>query len=89
MERCTKQPSCYTTNKDVSNGKNNSDHRQQKVKYRAEVMKDLQLETESCKHRQQGRQTVYQRRSGDRLFRTGDHIGLVVDLERQSGQTGR
>lgn len=39
--------------------------------------------------RQQGRQTVYQRRSGDRLFGAGDHIGLVVDLERQSGQTGR
>lgn len=39
--------------------------------------------------RQRGRQTVYQRRSGDRLFGAGDHIGLVVDLEGQSGQTGR
>lgn len=35
------------------------------------------------------RQVVYQRRSGDRLFGAGDHIGLVVDLEGQSGQTGR
>lgn len=32
---------------------------------------------------------MYQRRSGDRLFGAGDHIGLVVDLEGQSGQTGR
>ncbi len=40
--------------------------------------------------RQQGRQTVYQRRSGDRLFGAGDHIGLVVDLEGQTGrQTGQ
>lgn len=39
--------------------------------------------------RQQCRRTVYQRRSGDRLFGAGDHIGLVVDLEGQSGQTGR
>lgn len=30
-----------------------------------------------------------QRRSGDRLFGAGDHIGLVVDLEGQSGQTSR
>lgn len=28
-------------------------------------------------------QTVYQRRSGDRLFGAGDHISLVVDLEGQ------
>lgn len=34
-------------------------------------------------------QTEYQSRSGDRIFRAGDHIGLVVDLEGQSGQTGR
>lgn len=39
--------------------------------------------------RQQCRRTVYQRRSGDRLFGAGDHIGLVVDLEGQSGQTSR
>lgn len=35
---------------------------------------------------------MYQRRSGDRLFGAGDHIGLVVDLEGQSwtdGQTER
>lgn len=38
---------------------------------------------------QAARQAVYQRRSGDRLFGAGDHIGLVVDLEGQSGQTGR
>lgn len=39
---------------------------------------------------QQGKQTVYQRRSGDRLFGAGDHIGLVVDLEGQTGrQTGQ
>lgn len=35
------------------------------------------------------RQAVYQRRSGHRLFGAGDHIGLVVDLEGQSEQTGR
>lgn len=40
-------------------------------------------------NRQACRQTVYQRRSGDRLFGAGDHIGLVVDLEGQSEQTGR
>lgn len=37
--------------------------------------------------RQPCRRTVYQRRSGNRLFGAGDHIGLVVDLEGQSGQT--
>lgn len=50
---------------------------------------DRQIETVMQTCRQQGRQTVYQRRSGDRLFGAGDHIGLVVDLEGQSGQTGR
>lgn len=39
--------------------------------------------------RRPGRRTVYQRRSGDRLFGAGDHIGLVVDLEGQSGRTNR
>lgn len=39
--------------------------------------------------RQQCRRTVYQRRSGNRLFGAGDHIGLVVDLEGQSGQTDK
>lgn len=34
------------------------------------------------------KQAVYQSRSGDRLFGAGDYIGLVVDLEGQSGQTG-
>lgn len=35
------------------------------------------------------RQTVYQRRSRDRLFGAGDNIGLVVDLEGQSGHKDR
>lgn len=38
--------------------------------------------------RHKDRQTVYQSRSGDRLFGAGDHIGLVVDLE-DSGQRDR
>lgn len=53
--------------------------------------KDKQADTHTHTHKdsQQGRQAVYQSRSGDRLFGAGDHIGLVVDLEGQSGQTGR
>lgn len=55
-------------------------------------MTDVSESTEGQKYshadmRQQGRWTVYQ--SGGRLFGAGDHIGLVVDLEGHSGQTGR
>lgn len=49
------------------------------------IVRDRQTVMQTAKQR--GRQTVYQSRSGDRLFGAGDHIGLVVDLEGQSGQT--